>query len=172
MKQRQIWILFTILFYIVTFVIIKNMMRDQSASLGYVLIVFPIFWGLSLIILISLLIAFRKTNKQTIDWFLISLCTPFPTLLIGFLISINPFRENTGMTYEYNKVYHRHREVKIDYNNKRPKRLEFYTSLDTISDSVAFPSSDIWLKDSVWIYYDRNGKVIKTERYKNDKLVK
>lgn len=172
MKQRHIWIIFTIIFYIVTFVIIKNMLNDQSASLGYVLIVFPIFWGFSLIVLISLLIAYRKNNKQTIDWILIGLCTPIPTLLIGFLLSINPLRENTGMTYEYNKDYHRHREVRIEYSNQKPKRLEFYISFDTISDSVAFPVTDKWLKDSVWIYYDRSGKVIKTERYKNDKLIK
>jgi hypothetical protein len=148
------------------------MLNDQSASLGYVLIVFPIFWGFSLIVLISLLIAYRKTNKQTIDWILIGLCTPIPTLLIGFLLSINPLRENTGMTYEYNKDYHRHREVRIEYSNQKPKRLEFYTSFDTISDSVAFPATDKWLKDSVWIYYDKSGKVIKTERYMNDKLIK
>lgn len=171
MKQRYIWIIFTVIFYIVTFVIIKNMLHNESASLGYVLIVFPIFWGVSLIILISLLIAFRKIKKQSVDKFLISLCTPIPTLLVGFLLSINPFRENTGMTYEYNKDHHRYKEVRIEYKNQKPKRLEFYRSFDTISDSVIFPATDTWLRDSVWIYYDRNGDVIKTERYKNDKLI-
>ena len=171
MKQRHIWILFAIIFYIVTLIIIKNMLNDQSDSLGYVLIVFPVFWGFSLIILISLLIANRKIKKKSIDWFLIILCTPLPTLVIGFLLSVNPLKETTGMTYEYNKNFRRHREVKIEYNNHKLKRLEFYISYDTVSNSNAFPVTDRWLKDSVWIYYDRNGDVIKSEKYRNDKLI-
>jgi len=147
------------------------MLKDQSASLGYVMIVFPIFWGFSLIILTSFLIAFRKIKKTTIDWFLILLCTPVPTLLIGFLLSVNPYRENTGMTYEYSKNSHRHREVRIEYNNNKPKRLEFYTSFDSITESNAFPATGRWVKDSVWVYYDRNGNVIKKERYRGDKLI-
>ena len=170
-KHRQILIVFSIVFYIVTFFIIAKMLQDQSASLGFVLIVFPAFWIIAIILLVALLIVYRKTKKTILDWVLILLCTPIPTILISFILSVNPFKEKVASTYEFNRNFHRHREVRIN-NQQGIKRIEYYVSQDSVNDSIHFPKTDKWLKDSIWIYIDSKGDTFKKVTYKNDILLK
>jgi hypothetical protein len=79
--------------------------------------------------------------------------------LVDFSLSL------TKATDEFNKNGHRHRIVHYSYSTGKLQRIECYVSKDSVSDSMPFPKTDTWLKDSVWTYYNWNGTVEKTEKY-------
>lgn len=156
--------IFAIIYTTMTLVFILNIYSDQSASLGYALI-FPWLWTFGAILLGGLLYWNKIKVKSKSDWVTLIFATPLPTLLfmfIGFSISESP-----SSTYEYNKGGHRRRIVTYDYKNGKRKRKEFYKSKETVTDENPFPTSDTWVKDSVWVYYDAGGEIEKTEDYQN-----
>jgi len=163
-KQNKILIFYIIVFYIITVVIITNILTDQSNSLFYIFYVFPIFWGISLFLLISIIL-YNKKNKKKYNKYLIVLSTPIPTILIAFLISINPYREVVESTHEIIDNKYLKKVVRIRYSDYKLKRIEYYISKDTISSNDLFPETNEWLKDSVWVYYNRSGEIEKMVRY-------
>lgn len=84
-KQRTVFKILALIINLMNIRLIYNMLQDQSASLGYFLIIFPMFWGVFSFILIVLLFLFRKSPRDRIDWFFIFISTPFPTLLLFLL---------------------------------------------------------------------------------------
>ena len=72
------------------------------------------------------------------------------------------------MTREYNKDGHRYKEFQYEYWIGKNKRIEYYKSQDKVTDENPFPVTDIWLKDSIWTYYKKDGQIEKTEDYRNN----
>lgn len=141
------------------------MYRDQSASLGYVLI-FPIFWILTGIIL-GVLFWLKKIKVNSwVDRIVITCATPIPVFI---LLSFQSLLSGGLITssYEYNKNGYRHREVKYEYSSGgQIQRVEFYISKDEVTEANPFPISDVWLKDSIWTFYKRDGTIEKQEEYR------
>jgi glucan phosphoethanolaminetransferase (alkaline phosphatase superfamily) len=164
MKTNKVLLAFAIVYVIITISFLHNIQKDQSASLGYVFI-FPIFWIIGGMIL-GLLFWFKKVRLQTIaNKLLLLFSTPLPLLTVFIIFSNLPSSRLTKSTDEYNKDGHRHREVKYDYAVGHTQRIEYYISRDTVTDDKPFPVKDVWLKDSVWTYYNKDGTIQKTEKY-------
>jgi hypothetical protein len=154
--------IFAITYTTITLIFFLNIYSDQSASLGYALM-FPWLWTIGAILLGGLLYWQKITIKSKSDWVTLTFATPIPTFLfmfIGFSMTERP-----ASTYEYGKGGHRHRIVTYEYKNGQTKRTEFYKSKDTVTEENPFPTSDTWIKDSVWVYYDTDGQIEKTEDY-------
>ena len=166
MKTSKTLILFCIAYNIITLYFISDIQRDQSASLGYVFI-FPVFWIIAGIIL-GLLFWFKRIRLSTIwDKILLFFSTPLALLIPFFIIGYFSSQYITSSS-EYNKNGHRYREIHHDYSvGGQTQRIEYYISQDTVTDSEPFPQSDIWLKDSIWTYYNKDGTVRKTEDYRH-----
>ncbi len=165
MKTNKALLFFFIVYSLITIYFIYDIQRDQSASLGYVFI-FPVFWILAGIAL-GLLFWIKKIKlKSATDVFLLIFSTPIPLLLIFFIHSSLPSSSLITSSFEYNKKGHRHREVRYDYSSGgQTQRTEYYVSKDFVTDSEYFPKNDVWLKDSIWTYYNKDGTIEKTEDY-------
>jgi len=167
MKTSKTLIAFCIVYTILTIYFISDIQRDQSASLGYVFI-FPVFWIIAGIIL-GLLFWLKKIRLTTIwDKILLFFSTPL-VLLIPFVIVGHFSSQYITSSSEYNKNGHRYREVYYDYSvGGQRQRIEYYKSQDAVTDSEPFPKNDIWLKDSIWTYYNKDGTIQKTEDYTHE----
>ena len=162
MKTSRALIVFFLLYNGITLYFISDINRDQSASLGYVFI-FLVFWIIGAIVL-GLLFLFKKATLKTLwDKLLLFFSTPIPLLLAFFIFSRLTSAGLITSSSEYNKNGHRYREVHYDYSIGQPQRIEFYVSQDTVTEIEPFPTSDVWLKDSIWTYYNKDGTIKKTE---------
>ena len=135
-----------------------NILNDQSASLGYVLIFFPAFW------IISALILFILTHKKIIDFkgiinkILLFISTPFALLFSYFIYVQLSDAKYIMSTYEYDKGDYRYREITYEYEVAgQNQRKEYY-----IFDAG-------WKKDSIWKYYNKDGSIKKIEDYRKNK---
>ena len=148
-----------------TIYFISEMYRDQSASLGYVLI-FPFFW-VGLGIILGLLFWFKKIKMSSwLDKIFLACSTPIPIFILLAFQSIQSGGLITS-SYEFNKNGHRHREVRYQYSSGgQTQRLEYYVSKDEVTETNPFPTSDIWLKDSIWTFYTKRGTLEKTEDHR------
>lgn len=167
-KSNMILFVYAILYTLISINFIADMKNNESGSLLYIA-VFPIFWivaGLLFGILFWLKIIKIKT---ILDYIVLIFSTPVPTLIFAFIWTMVSFSRSPGpkTTTEFNKDGHRWKETKFEYSIGNLKRIEYYRSQDTVTDTQQFPTHDIWLKDSIWIFYDVNGKVEKTEDYRN-----
>ena len=166
-KSNKILLIYSIAYSAIILYFISEMLRDQSASLGYAFL-FPIFWATA-DLLLGLLFWLTKIKIQTLkDKIAIAFSTPIPLFVFAFIWSLLPGSESPGMTREYNKDGHRYREVQYEYSNGRNKRIEYYKSQDKVTDENPFPEKEIWLKDSIWTYYRKDGQIEKTEDFRNE----
>ena len=158
MKVNPILILYSVIYNIITGILVLNMLNNQSASLGYVLIFFPTFWLISAIILFLL---FRKKVidfKGIVNKILFFFATPFALLLSYYIYVQLSDAKYIMNTYEYDKGNYRHREITYEYEVAgQTQRKEFY-----IFDAG-------WKKDSIWKYYNRDGSVKKIEDFRKNK---
>ena len=165
-RSNKILLIYSIAYSVITLYFISEMLRDQSTSLGYAFL-FPIFWAIAGLLL-GLLFWLTKIKIQTLaDKIAIIFSTPIPLFVFVFIWSLLPGSESPTMTREYNKDEHRYREVLYEYSLGKNKRIEYYKSKDKVTDENPFPETDIWLKDSIWTYYKKDGQIEKTEDYRN-----
>ena len=163
---NKILLIYAVVYSVITLYFISEMQRDQSASLGYVLL-FPIFWAIAGLLL-GLLFWLTKIKIQTIaDKLAIVFSTPIPLFVFVFIWSLLPRSESPSMTREYNKDGHRYREVQCEYSSGKNQRTEYYKSQDKVTDENPFPDTDTWIKDSIWTYYTKDGQIEKTEDFRN-----
>src|SRR4051812_33062332 len=116
-------VFYFIVYNFVTLYFISEMYRDQSASLGYVLM-FPIFWIIAGIILI-VLFRFKKIKITSwLDRILVTCSTSVPVFIFLALQSILSGGLITSSN-EFNKNGHRHREITYQYSSGgRTQRVE------------------------------------------------
>ena len=155
MKPNPVLIIFAVIYSIITGVFILNISNDQSSSLGYVLIYFPVFWIISGIILF-LLFKQKIVNFVGItDKILFFFSTPLALILFYFFyVQFTDARYIIG-SREYDIGNYRHKEVTYEYEVAgQNQRKEFYILKNG------------WEKDSIWTYYNKDGSIKKTEDYR------
>jgi hypothetical protein len=128
------------------------------------LFIFPAFWIVGGLILGLLFWLTKIKIKTTLDKIALAFSTPMPMLVFFFIWSVLPYSQSPASTYEYNSNGHRHRQVKYQYSNGQTERIEFYVSQDSVTDENPFPENDIWLKDSIWTFYNKDGTIEHEER--------
>ncbi len=158
--------------YLVIMIILLNIMfnNHESVSLGY-----GIYIGIFLIIAavaLAILVLVGKINLKS-AWNKIGLffSTPIPYWILFKLWIALPMNETPSSTWGQNVNGKRIKEVHYTYFNHENKRIEYSTSVDTVTNEQPFPASEIYLLDSI-LYYNRNGELIKTEIYKNEEMIK
>jgi len=165
-RYNKVLLIFATVYTLITIYFIYDIKRDESASLGY-LFIFPVFWMIAGILL-GLLFWLTKIKLRTVsDKIALALSTPVPLFIFVFAWSLLPYSQSPAMTNEFNKDGHRYREVKYQFTNGQTKRVEFYKSQDIVTDEEPFPKNDIWLKDSIWIFYNKEGKIETTEDHRS-----
>jgi hypothetical protein len=164
-------LVFNFVFYGIVLYLYGQAKQDPSISLGvgftymFIFILFPI---VQIILWKTKVIKLRTTADK------IGMLTATPLLpIVVFAVAtrINQ-SEARSSTLEYNVNNHRYQEAYYEFSKTaKTRKIEFYKSIDTISDTSTFPKTDRWVKDSVWIYFSEKGDTIRKERYKNDTLI-
>lgn len=157
-KSTKTLVTFAITYTAITIYFVADIKRDESASLGY-LFLFPTFWLIGGLML-GLLFWFTKIKvSKTLHKIALIFSTPGPTLVFFFIWSMLPYSQSPASTYEFNINGYRHRQVKYQYDNGQLKKVEYYMSQDSVTEENPFPEKDIWLKDSIWTYYNKDGTI-------------
>ncbi|WP_235941955.1 hypothetical protein [Pontibacter fetidus] len=166
MKANKRIIFFAVVYILITLGLYGNMKEDQSMTIAYVLLYFPAFWIMGGLLL-GFLLKFKKISIKTpIDFAAFILSTPLPVIAFLVIRSFSPAAQSPSYTREYNRDGHRHREVMYQYTDGQKERIEYYKSRDSVSESNPFPAEDVWLKDSVWTYYNTDASIKKQVNYK------
>lgn len=126
---------------VITACLWQTMKSDQSASLGY-FIMLIILWVMSAIAA-GILISTNKIKLKNWNLLVFLFCTPIPFLF--FLKATS--KENEIGTTENNKNNHRIKEVQ--YKNRK----EYFTSVELTTDKTPFPLTESYRLDSI-VYND------------------
>lgn len=157
MLQKKI-LSFNIFYYCVTLILFIAGRNDPSSSLGYMIFV-GIFWLMTGVMLIYLLIAKIIQPYSLSDWIGIFAATPILCVLFFWVISI--FHDPIGSEYHFNKNGSRFKAKMIYYKNGFAlKRIEYYQNLN-----------GDWLRDSTWIYFSESGDTVRRVSYINGRQV-
>jgi len=161
-KYQNIPILLAFAFFynLITSFFVFNINQDESNSLRY-LFIFPIFWivaGISIAIYI-------RTDKIKITNYLEKIVLGFSTPLPFFIFliiwhSISP-ASHINSTSEYERSGLKYKQIEYTYSNLKPERKEYYIG-----------TGYGWIKDSIWEFYSKDGKIIKKENYMKNKYRK
>jgi hypothetical protein len=152
-KEITFLIIFCIVYYIINAALYISMSNAGSSALEYVIVFFPIFWIIASILLF-ILIKLLKIRLHNIGRKILVICST-PLLCILFVI-INAIYQPPPPEYKYHDSdKKRQKEVIYFYKSGKVERKEFYKRKDRFD----------WEKDSIWIYYDRRGQIIRTEQY-------
>lgn len=133
-------------------------------------IIFPVFWGLTLIAVGILTFKNRKTwfEKSMSLSTIVSLifCTPLPLLAFTELTKPEMTRSGTDYWPKDGKT------LKTETWIYKPGQIaaKKYWTLET--ENWTDKSEDEFKRDSIWVYFDKNGDTLKTEHYEKDKLIK
>jgi hypothetical protein len=162
-------VVFNIIYYAVIFIFIKKGMDDPSSSLGYGYFIL-IFWIVAAVALILLLVKKIIRPKSVLDK--IGIFTATPVLSIAFVTIMSSFKDNVGSEWYFTKSNYRYKVITYNYTQPSAvKRIEYYRSADTLNSKNAL-TSEVWIKDSTWVYLSKVGDTIKKVRYKNNVEVK
>lgn len=164
LNYTLLWI--TIIFIFINILLAWDMSNcTGGTSLIYVLI-FPLFWGITLVIVGVLSYIKRKVWFQEQIKFstiiLIFLCTPFLPLVYSKITEPDIVRSGTSY-FTQNREHYR-RENYVYYNIYKQARIEFW-----VRDNA---QSSLYLKDSIWVYFDRNGDTLKKVHYNRGIVMK
>ena len=133
-------------------------------------IIFPVFWGLTLIAVGILTFKYRKTwfekNMRLSTIVLLIFCTPLPLLAFTELTKPEMTRSGTDYWPKDGKT------LKTETWIYKPGQIAVkkYWTLET--ENWTEKSEDEFKRDSTWVYFDKSGDTLKTEQYRNDKLIK
>jgi len=160
---------FNIIYYAVIFIFIKKGRDDPSSSLGYGYFIL-IFWLVAAVVLILLLIKKIIRPKSVLDK--IGIFTATPILSIAFVTIMSSFKETLGSEWYFTESNYRYKVITYNYTEPSAvKRIEYYRSADTLTPKGAL-TSEVWIKDSTWIYLSKVGDTVKKVRYKDNTEVK
>ncbi|MBI0400567.1 hypothetical protein [Cyclobacterium marinum] len=133
-------------------------------------VIFPVFWGLILIAVGILTFKNRKTwfekSMSLSTIVLLLFCTPLP--LLAFTELTKPEMTRSGTDYWPKDGV----TLKTETWIYKPGQIaaKKYWTLET--ENWTEKSVDEFKRDSIWVYFDKNGDTLKTEHYENDKLIK
>lgn len=159
-KDILTFALFGIIYYVIHILFVCNMNNDTSTSLEYVIIYFPLFWimsGICLILLIKLMKISINTWKRK---FIVFLLTPFPFIFCIWMYSLT-LSPPPETEYIYCNGEQKYQKITYRYKNGNIEKEELYKKSGYFN----------WDRDSIWIYYNKKGEIIKKEIYENDTLL-
>ncbi len=156
-QNIPILLVFAFFYNAITLLFIYNINVNQSSSLGYIFI-FPIFWIIAGISIFVYIRADKIKINNFLEIIVLGLSTPIPLFVVLFIWHFLSPSSNVNSTYEYEKNGFQHKEIEYAYSNLKTERKEYYIS-----------TGYGWEKDSIWEFYSKDGKVIKTENYMKNK---
>ena len=142
---------------------------NNATSMIYLLI-FPIFWIISIIILVILALK-NKSNWFNVNYKITTIISLFfctPILFLGFRYINRPdsYRDSTG--YISKNGYTIKYENWIYYDNGSRKIIKYWKAVEKDCNDC---DSTHFKKDSTWIYFNKKKDTVKIEVYKNGKLI-
>lgn len=161
-RSNKTLTVFAIIYTTITVYFLVDIKRDESASLGYFFL-FPVFWLIGGLVLGLLFWLIKIKINTTIDKISFAFSTPGPMIIFFIIWSFLPNSQSRASTYEFNRHGYRYRQVKYEYGDGMTERVEYYISQDTITEENPFPENNIWLKDSIWTYYNKDGTIEREE---------
>lgn len=153
-------LVFNIIYYAITLLLVSLGRDDASSSLGYGFFIVG-FWVISAVVLMFFLI--RKSFYPTSFLEKIGIFTATPVLSIVAVWLILTFKEEVGSERYFNKGDYRYKVRTINYKEgSRVKRIEYYRNrIDAISTDGA------WIPDSTWVYFSEEGDTLRRVKYRN-----
>lgn len=150
-------IIFAFFYTAITLFFLNEINKDQSSSLGY-LFIFPTFWIIAGIIFWISISSKKIKIRSSLDKIILSFSTPLPFFIFLFIWKGLSPSSHVNSTYMYEKNGKQFKEIEYVYSNLEIERKEYYVS-----------KGYGWTKDSIWIYYGKDGKVIRQENYSTKK---
>lgn len=134
------------------------------------LFIYPAFWVITLVVVAIFCIRNRKRWFQR-DMLLSTLiamffCTPIVLTCIYYLVRPASYITVTG--YNPENGYVRKFEDWNYYSGGRAAK-KYWKRPD---DGASYADDSGFEKDSTWVFFNKNGDTIKTETYRDDRLVK
>jgi len=136
---------------------------------------FPGIWIIAFVTATVLTIKNRKdwfAEKRWWTVFSFILCTPIPIMVIVGSALRTYGTENGARSYMSMYNYKGGQRIKMEswrYDNGQTYVDKYFTA-DSLDELTRGEES--FLKDSVWVYYDKEGEVIKKEKYRDGQLIK
>lgn len=159
-QNIPILIVFAFFYNAITLFFIFNMYQDESSSLGY-LFIFPIFWIIAGILIAVYIRADKIKINNYLERFVLGFSTPIPFFVFLFIWHTFSPSSQINSTSEYEKNGLKHQEIEYTYSNLKKERTEYYIS-----------SGYGWVKDSIWVFYTKDGKILKKVNYMKNKYRK
>jgi hypothetical protein len=165
-------LILNIVFYVILLVLYGETQRDPSSSLGigfafmFIFIFFPV---IQFILWRVKIIRVRTIADK------VGMITATPLIpIVVLLVAARLYAAHTASSsFEFNANNHRHRvEYYTFYNTPKYRKIAFYKSVDTVSETSPFPETDEWVMDSTWLYFSKSADTIRKEVYRNDTLIR
>jgi len=165
-KLRKI-IIIAVIANVASFILFRYVSGIKGA-LGVPFVV-GVLW-LSALWLVTMVITgiVLRINRRTLfepamrKWTLVSalFCTPLPAIALFFLLGRNPeiYCGDIHTVFENNKAY----KTESWYRRSTGKRYMIKRYVSEV------PGSEIFKKDSIWVYFDEQEDTLKVEVYKDD----
>ena len=169
MKVNKTLLIIAIGFLIINVFFFKNSETLNGGRAMIYIIVFPLFWIVTLMTVGILAYRnrkewFSKEMKISTILFMI-LCTPLS--IWGFSALIRPEIQLSGTGYNPRNGITIKSET-WNYNSGQTAIRKFW-KLD--SENWTNSAENDYKKDSLWVYFDKNGDTLKVEKYNNDQLI-
>lgn len=163
MGQRIL--IFNVIYYGVTLLLVKLGHDDASSSLGYGFLIVG-FWIIAAVVLIFFLIRKTFQPKSVLEKIGIFTATPILSIVAVWLVLI--VQEEVGSERYFNKGDYRYKVRTINYKQtSKVKRIEYYRNeIDAASTEGG------WVRDSTWLYFSEAGDTLKKVKYRNDVEIK
>ena len=169
MKWNRTLTYFAIGFLLINFFFSKNIETLHGGRAMIYIFIYPIFWVLTLITVGILTYKNRKKwlskEMKISTGILLIFCSPIAILTFSALarpeiqLSGTGYNPKNGITIKTETW---------NYNSGQTAIRKFW-KLD--SENWTGYSENEYLKDSIWIYYSKEGDILKTEKYKNNELI-
>jgi hypothetical protein len=131
----------------------------------------PVMWLTSIVTAIVVTIKKRKTlfQRAAVKWTIpvILLCTPIPLAVGNELVNQNAFTE-AETEHIRGPGYVIRREKWVYAHGGALAVTKFFRLNRDDNDDTLDP---LYKEDSTWTYFDKKGDVLKTEKYKDGKLI-
>jgi|TARA_B110000027_G_C16092247_1_gene289025 hypothetical protein len=169
MKWNKTLSIIALFFLIINFLFTKNAETLNGGRAMIYIFIFPLFW-IGTLITVGVL-AYKKRKK----WFsselristiiLLALCSPLSILGFSYLTKPEIYLSGTGYNPKNGITI---KTETWNYNSGKTSVRKFW-KINT--ENYSGYEENEYKKDSIWIYYNKNGDTLKIEKYKNDKLI-
>lgn len=170
-KWNKTLLIITIIFFVINILFFKNAESENlrgGKAMIYVIII-PVFWIVTMIIVGILAFKNRKkwfNNELRISTIiLLILCTPLSVFGFSYITKPKMYLVGTGYNPKGGTTI---KTETWNYNSGQVAVIKHW-KLDT--ENWTSYDDNQYKRDSIWVYYDKNGDTLKAEKYRNDTLI-